>query len=508
MTTLRPALRIEHRQQLTLTPQLRQSIRLLAMSTAELELELAEAAEINPLLEYLAPGEREDASDEQGGTESASDPESQAAERTTDERAAADASATDWNPDDDSSESHDSTRDNRDSEAAADREWDEGEARSTAGSGGDSMWEERLTAAVDLVEHLRRQIELLPFVARDRVIAAVLVDALDEDGLLRVPDSEIAAACALSPPLANGEIESVRHRLQRLDPTGIASRTLIECLDVQLMERPNIGAEARARARRLLLEHSDSIRKVPSEKLAAQLDCAVPEMERALELLRSLDPRPGQRFSAARIDYVQPDVIAYRAQGRWDVRLNGAAHPGLSLNRHYARMAEQVTGTTERYLRGRLQEARWLIRSVAARGDTLLRVAAWIVRQQAAFLDFGAEAMRPLTLREVGAALELHESTVSRATARKYLATPRGVFELRHFFSAALETETGGTASALAVQALIRKLIDAEDPRQPLSDAALARLLSAEGIAVARRTVAKYREGMRIPSSNERCGRG
>ena len=187
------------------------------------------------------------------------------------------------------------------------------------------------------------------------------------------------------------------------------------------------------------------------------------------------------------------------------MRLNTAAHPGLTLNSHYARLAQTSNGSTARYLHGCLQEARWLIKSVAARGDTLLRVASWIVRQQAAFLDFGAQGMRPLTLREVGAALELHESTVSRATARKYLATPRGVFELRHFFSAALETETGGTASALAVQALIRNLIEAENPRHPMSDAVLARLLGDAGIAVARRTVAKYREGMRIPASSERC---
>lgn len=509
MSVAKPALRLGQTQQLTLTPQLRQSIRLLALSTAELELELSEAAEANPLLEYLAPGEiqRDADNDSSVAPEQRGDGEVTAAEDV----ASADIDAAMPGPESADIEM-DSGSDERialadgDAEAYGDADW--ASASVTAGNradSGDGSWEERLVATAGLSEHLLEQVALLPLSARDHVIASVLVDSLDDDGLLRAGDAELIAACQLDPSASPGELESMRHRLQRLDPTGIASRSLIECLDVQLAEQAGAPPAEIALTRRLLRDAAGMIGRIPSERLARQLGCNSAALEAALARLRRLDPKPGLRFNGARTDYVQPDVIAFRQQGRWQVRLNTVAHPGLALNSHYARLAKSSSGSTERYLRGCLQEARWLIRSVVARGDTLLRVATWIVRQQTAFLDFGAQAMRPLTLREVGTALELHESTISRATARKYLATPRGVFELRHFFSAALETETGGTASALAVQALIRKLIEAENPSRPMSDAALARLLGNEGIAVARRTVAKYREGMRIPSSSERC---
>jgi len=502
MSTAKPALRLGQTQQLTLTPQLRQSIRLLAMSTAELELELSEAAESNPLLEYVAPGEsarEDDAPDGSGSNAEGGESDAANGGIHADAEAAGEASDAIAAPGDEPSEMPDTA------DALGDTEWGDspgGACRHDQGEGG---WEDRLVATAGLSEHLQDQVALLPLSARDRVIAAVLIDSLDDDGLLRADDEELIAACALEPAATTGELDSMRHRLQRLDPTGIASRSLVECLDVQLAEQAGADPAEMELTRRLLRDASAAIGRVAPDRIARQLGCDGAALDSALARLRGLDPRPGLRFNGARVDYVQPDVIAFRQQGRWQVRLNSAAHPGLALNSQYTRLAQSTSGTTERYLRGCLQEARWLIRSVTARGDTLLRVANWIVRQQAAFLDFGAQAMRPLTLREVGSALELHESTISRATARKYLATPRGVFELRYFFSAALDTETGGTASALAVQALIRKLIDAENPRRPMSDAALARVLGSEGIAVARRTVAKYREGMRIPSSSERC---
>ncbi len=505
----KPALRLGQTQQLTLTPQLRQSIRLLALSTAELELELSEAAEGNPLLEYLAPGEttRDADNDTNAILEPHATVDGAAAEGSPDVDRdgvanAPDVLEADFEPGSDERVA----LGEGDAEAYGDADW--ASSNVTAGNraeSGDGSWEDRLVAPSGLSEHLLDQVALLPLSARDRVIAAVLVDALDEDGLLRASDAEVIAACELVPPASPGELDSMRHRLQRLDPTGVASRTLIECLDVQLAEQTGVAQAEIDLTRRLLRDAAGVIGRIPSERLARQLGCHASALESALARLRRLDPKPGLRFNGTRTDYVQPDAIAYRQQGRWQVRLNSIAHPGLALNSHYARLAQSSSGTTERYLRGCLQEARWLIRSVTARGDTLLRVATWIVRQQTSFLDYGPQAMRPLTLREVGSALELHESTISRATARKYLATPRGVFELRHFFSAALDTETGGTASALAVQALIRKLIEAENPIRPMSDAALARLLGDEGIAVARRTVAKYREGMRIPSSSERC---
>jgi len=552
MSSVKPALRLGQTQQLTLTPQLRQSIRMLGLSTAELEIELAEAAESNPLLEYLAPG---DAPGEVGDRDASNDSDSDSPSSRDDlefdsgprsddpEHARISSEAgTDLDPAEGRAEpglefnlDRDSDSDGVDplsadasgvdldfgardavderfaegedgNERYADGDWrDSATGAAVRAGSSDLSWEERLVADAGLAAHVHAQVELLTMSPRDRLIASVIIDALDEDGMLRVGDAEVIEACGFDAVLECDEIDGVRHRLQRLDPTGIASRSMLECLDVQLSELIDASPQEIELARRLLREAAGAIGRVPLDRLARQLHCDGAALEAALARVRTLDPKPGLQFGSARTDYVQPDVIAFRHQGRWQVRLNGAAHPGLALNPHYTRMAQTANGATERYLRGRLQEARWLIRSVAARGDTLLRVAGWVVRQQSAFLDFGAQAMRPLTLREVGGALELHESTVSRATARKYVATPRGVFELRHFFSAALETETGGTASALAVQSLIRKLIEAESPRHPRSDAALAKLLAAEGIAVARRTVAKYREGMRIPSSSERC---
>ena len=227
-------------------------------------------------------------------------------------------------------------------------------------------------------------------------------------------------------------------------------------------------------------------------------------MATAVALLRSLDPKPGAQVGGSEPEYIAPDAIAYRQGGVWKVRLAAGSRPRLAINRHYEGLIGKASREDDSYLRGQLQEARWLIKSLETRADTVERVARAIVRQQSAYLDHGNEAMRPLTLREVAEELGLHESTVSRATTRKYLRTPRGTFEFKHFFSSGIATEHGGSASATAIQAMIRKLIEAESPRTPLSDQKLAETLKAEGIPVARRTVAKYRESMNIPASNER----
>jgi RNA polymerase sigma-54 factor len=227
-------------------------------------------------------------------------------------------------------------------------------------------------------------------------------------------------------------------------------------------------------------------------------------MDMAVSLLRSLDPKPGAQVSSGEAEYISPDAIAYRHGGVWKVSLAAGSQPRLAINRHYERLIGKASREDDSYLKGQLQEARWLIKSLETRADTLVRVARAIVRQQSAFLDHGHEAMRPLTLREVAEELGLHESTISRATTRKYLRTPRGTFEFKHFFSSGIATEFGGSASATAIQAMLRKLIEAENPRSPLSDQRLAEILKAEGIPVARRTVAKYREAMNISASNER----
>ena len=241
-----------------------------------------------------------------------------------------------------------------------------------------------------------------------------------------------------------------------------------------------------------------------SEHPRAQLQQPADEMDQAVALLRSLDPKPGAQVGGGEAEYIAPDAIAFRQGGVWKVSLAPGSQPRLAINRHYERLIGKASREDDSYLRGQLQEARWLIKSLETRADTVERVARAIVRQQSAFLDHGNEAMRPLTLREVAEELGLHESTISRATTRKYLRTPRGTFEFKHFFSSGIATEHGGAASATAIQAMLRKLIDAENPRCTLSDQRLAETLKGEGIPVARRTVAKYREAMNIPASNER----
>jgi RNA polymerase sigma-54 factor len=283
----------------------------------------------------------------------------------------------------------------------------------------------------------------------------------------------------------------------------VASRDLADCLAVQLAEL-DPDTPCRELALRVVREHLEAITR-DRARLAQRLGVAPPDLEEAIALLRGLDPKPGARHASASTDYVVPDAYAYRHEGRWRVRLNPACQPSLSINRHYERMAASARDDAGSYLRGRLQEARWLIRSIKARGETMIKVAQCIVRQQGAFLDYGPEAMRPLTLREVADEIGVHESTVSRVTTRKYLHTPRGTFEFKHFFSVGLATDEGGEASATAIRAMIRKLIEEEAPARPLSDQAIAVELKRRGIAVARRTVAKYREGMNIPSSSDRC---
>src|SRR5690606_16931699 len=264
------------------------------------------------------------------------------------------------------------------------------------------------------------------------------------------------------------------------------------------------GTEGLALSRTLAQSHLEALAKLGPERLARELDCTPEQMAHAVQLLRSLDPKPGAQVSGAPVEYIAPDAFALRQNGAWRAALAPGVGPRLAISRHYQSLIARPGKGEAAYLRGHLQEARWLIKSLEPRADTLLRVAEAIVRRQSGFLDHGPEAMRPLTLREVADELSLHESTISRVTTRKYLHTPRGTFEFKHFFSSSLSTTDGGTASSTAIQAMLKRLIEQEDPRRPLSDARLAAELKQSGITVARRTVAKYREAMNIPASNER----
>ncbi|MGN2249071.1 RNA polymerase factor sigma-54 [Frateuria sp. GZRe14] len=475
---MKPGLQFRLNQQLTLTPQLQQAIRLLQLSQLELEAELRQIAEGNPLLEFeeeSAPGETEEESF------SAAPAEAPTVDHNADDVA-------DWGE--------------TDTPAEAPIDFSLGSS-APSGSRGDEDFEPQNAAPETLQEHLLWQLNLSPFNTRQRLIATVIIDALNADGYLAEGIEGVLAALPADLDATIDEIETVRRQLQRFDPTGIASLDLRDCLRVQL-EQFDADTPHRGLALQIVAGELELLARNDVAKLARKLRASEEDVAAAALLIRSLDPRPGAALDATPVEYVAPDVYAYKEGNRWKVSLNPDCQPRLGLNQHYCSLIAQARGEDASWMRGQLQEARWLIKSLESRAETLLKVADAIVRRQSAFLDYGPEAMHPLVLREVAEEVGMHESTISRVTTRKYIHTPRGTFELKYFFSSGVSTEDGGGASATAIQAMIKKLIDGEDTRKPLSDQALAEELNRKGIQVARRTVAKYREALRIPSSSER----
>ncbi|HET7610465.1 MAG TPA: RNA polymerase factor sigma-54 [Rhodanobacteraceae bacterium] len=476
---MKPGLQLRQSQTLSLTPQLQQAIRLLQLSQLELQAELRELAEANPLIEL-------------DGMDGA--PDGEAGE-------SADAA-----PAESGSEGEAST-----SEGGEDVDyWDEHSPQAsdwTPGGRGfddDDSPEQQDAAPEGLSEHLLWQANLSGFSAREQVIATAIIDALDEDGYLREGIEPVLAALhALQPAADKDEVEAMRLHVQRFDPTGVASLDLGDCLAAQL-EQLDPATEGRALAREIVANELELLARRDFAKLARRLNASEEEVIGAATLIRALNPRPGSAFDPTPAEYVAPDAYAVKAGGRWRVSLSPDCQPRLAINQHYCSLIARAQRSDATWMRGQLQEARWLIKSLEARADTLFKVASAIVRTQSAFLDFGPEAMKPLVMRELAEELGMHESTISRVTTRKYLHTPRGTFEFKHFFSSSVATEDGGSASATAIQAMIRKLVDEEDSRKPLSDQTLTAELNQRGIRVARRTVAKYREQMRIPSSGER----
>ena len=458
-----------------MTPQLRQAIRLLQMSTAELEVEITQAVESNPLLDWTedtpaAGGEEGPPAEANGDGQET---------RHDDERPSDD----DWAPDE--------------------GPW--------ATSGGGSFDDddpgsaaERVAEADTLRDHLLWQLHLSHLSPRDRRIGSALIDALEEDGYLREPLAGIAEALKPDLDVDEDEINVVLHQLQRFDPVGVGARSLGECLRLQLTVLGD-DTPGKALAMRIAEGPLDRLPRIGVAGLAAELKQPVAEIETAVALLRTLDPKPGAQIGELGSGtYVVPDCVVWRQRGVWRAALAGNTLPRIGIHRGYEQMIRQCGESDAGYLKGQLQEARWLLKSLEARGETLLKVTRCLIREQAGFLEFGEQALRPLTLREVAGEVGLHESTVSRAIARKYVRTPRGTLPLRAFFASGIDTEGGGEASSTAIQAMIRRLIEQENPRKPLSDAKLADLLKASGVPVARRTVAKYREALHILSSHER----
>lgn len=495
---MKQSLSLQARQQLAITPQLRQAIRLMQLSSAELALEVRQAIEANPMLE-----EAEDAEDTVEEA-AASEPEPSAAADAED--------AAEWDEDGWNDETGDGAAldpangDALPDDLPVDVRWEDLYQAAAPASATPAREGAELSAAAteSLADHLCWQLNLLPVGERERQIGAAIVEAINADGMLECGVEELAAAVDVRPPALAQEVAAMLRRVQQFDPAGVGARDLRECLLLQLDQLPPDTPHL-AGARRLLTHCFEALAARDRHALARRSQLQEAALDGALTLIQSLNPRPGAAVGDFACEYTEPDVFVRKERGRWVVELNPELAPRVRINGSYAGLVRRGDSSADNaFLREHLQEARWFLASLANRNETLLNVAAKVVEHQRDFLERGEEAMRPLVLAEIAAATGLHESTVSRATTRKYLHTPRGVFELKHFFSSHVTASDGREVSSTAVRAIIRQLIGEENARKPLSDSRIASILAKRNIEVARRTVAKYRESMSIPSSSIR----
>ena len=446
-----PAIALRLRQHLTLTPQVQQALKLLQMSALEFAQEMDEALAANPFLEE--------------------NPEAQ----TPPLRDAA--TVDDVVVPQEQSSGPPIERDQEDWGSASDMQ-------------------------PTLAQHLREQLMISPMGERDRALSHMIVDSLDDDGYFKMTFEELAALVPPEHDVRPEDFLAALRMVQSLDPAGVGARSLDECLLLQLQMLPE-DTEGRQVAMKIVQGHLPLLANREWARLQHAVSCDEPMLHTARALIRSLDPRPGHRFGPQEARYVVPDVIVKKLRDRWVAIINPASLPRVRLNRAYAEAIQNKNASNQSLAR-HLQEARWLLRSIEQRFATIQRVADAIVARQRGFFEYGEVAMKPLTLKLIAGELGLHESTVCRVTNNKYMATPRGVFEFKQFFSRRLATENGGAASATAVRAVMKEMIAAEDPRAPLSDAELARLLAQQGLKVARRTITKYRALMRLPSVDVR----
>jgi RNA polymerase sigma-54 factor len=492
---LKPSIQLRIGQQLTMTPQLQQAIRLLQLSTLELQAEIQQNFENNPMLETV-----DDDADLEGGEAAPNGGETvepvQEAVAGNGEKPVSDTNLDEVQGPPD--------------ELPVDSSWEDiyDTPNPYSGAGDDSgrdLFENQSGAQETLREHLLWQMRLTPMSDTDRAIAMAIIDAVGDDGYLGEPLESIHANLAKDmPELDFDEVEAVLHLVQRFDPVGSGARNLAECLGIQLQQLSR-DTPWLAEAKLLVAEHLDLLAARNFKQLTRQMKLTEQELHEVAVLIQTLNPRPGSLISSRAPEYIVPDVTVYRHQGTWRVELNPDTAPRLRINSLYAGMVKRADNSADNtYMRNQLQEARWFIKSLQSRNETLLKVATAIVQHQRGFLEYGPEAMKPLVLRDIAEQLEMHESTISRVTTHKYMHTPRGIFEFKYFFSSHVGTADGGVCSATAIRAMIKTLIAEESPAKPLSDSKIASLLVTKGINVARRTVAKYREAMAIPPSNER----
>ncbi len=463
-----------------MTPQLQQAIRLLQLSTLELNTEVQEALESNLMLEV-------DEEDNEVETRHA-DGNGQDRER-------------------DSGAEHSDIPKDLPVDSAWEDIYDSIPTYSSGGSGTSDFFEgeSNRSAAETLADHLFWQMSLQRFSDTDGAICAAIIDSVNDDGYLRLSIEELHETLAAQQIEVDlDEIEAVLHQVQNFDPVGVAARDLRECLMRQLAQFPE-EKRWRKEAAELVDKHLQLLASRDYTQLKKVMKLDEDALKQVIFLIQSLNPRPGSQIQPAPAEYVIPDVFVRKQNGAWRVELNSDAFPRIRVNSHYAGLMRRAeSGADKDCLKSHLQEARWFIKSLKSRNDTLLKVAKTIVERQQGFLEYGEEAMKPMVLHDIAQEVEMHESTISRVTTRKYMHTPRGIFELKFFFSSHVYTKSGAECSSTAIRALLKKLIAAENTSKPLSDSKLAAILSEQGIKVARRTVAKYREAMAIPSSTER----
>ena len=474
-----------------MTPQLQQAIKLLQLSTLDLQQEIQEALDSNPLLEV------DDNSDSDTVEKSNLDAEADAAATASTETSMDTNEALEKNelPD----------------ELPIDSTWDEYYSASSAPAPGPASNDDETVfqgeTTDNIQDHLLWQMRLTPFSDIDRAIAIAIIDSIDESGYLTVTVEDILQSVNtedMEEPVEVDEIECVLKRIQMFDPIGSGSRTPQECLLVQLKQfAPDTPWLKEAKI--LIEDYADLLGSKDYRTLMRKSRLKEDDLREAMRLLQTLNPRPGSALITQEPEYVIPDVSVTKKKGRWVVELNPDSLPKLSVNQQYAAMSRQARNSSDsQFIRSHMQEAKWFIKSLESRNETLLKVANCIVQQQMGFFEHGPEMMKPMVLNDVAEMVDMHESTISRVTTQKYMHTPRGIFELKYFFSSHVATESGGECSSTAIRALIKKLVAAEKPSKPLSDSKIAQLLAEQGIKVARRTIAKYRESLSIPPSNQR----
>ena len=492
---MKPTLVLKMGQQLTMTPQLQQAIRLLQLSSLDLQQEVQEALEANPMLEMADEGDDDFTP---ATTENAADDDAPA----TSQPAPATLEAIDQH-----SQSEDGNFEQIPSELSVDTNWEDiyQTSASSLPSSNDDEWDftARTSADETLQDHLEWQVNLLPLSDTDHQIAIALIDGINVDGYLEETLEDIQASLDPDLGVELDEIEMVLHRIQQLEPVGIGARNLSDCLHLQLCQLP-ADTPLQAQAKRIVRDYLELLGSRDFTQLMRRTRRKEDQLRQVVELIQALNPRPGGEIASGDAEYVIPDVIVRRDQNRWIVELNQEAAPRVRVNSHYASMVKRADSSEDNtYLRNHLQEARWFIKSLQSRNETLLKVATQIVEHQRGFLEHGEVAMKPLVLADIAEAVSMHESTISRVTTQKFMHTPRGIFELKYFFSSHVSGDSGEVSSP-AIRALLKKLVAEENPRKPLSDSKIAGLLEEQGIQVARRTIAKYRESLNIASSSER----